>query len=57
MCVQSNRETTRISPSKEQNLSEEWKTRQSLLMRAKDPTDEEAWGEVTAWHHNLLGKS
>jgi RNA polymerase sigma factor (sigma-70 family) len=35
-------------------LSEEWKTRQSLLMRAKDPTDEEAWAEFVKYYEKFI---
>jgi len=35
-------------------LSDEWKTRQSLLMRAQDPTDEEAWSEFVKYYENFI---
>ena len=35
-------------------MSDEWKTRQSLLMRAQDPTDEEAWSEFVKYYENEL---
>lgn len=35
-------------------MSDEWKTRQSLLMRAKDPTDEEAWAEFVTYYEKFI---
>ena len=35
-------------------MSEEWKTRQSLLIRAKDPTDEEAWAEFVKYYEKFI---
>jgi len=35
-------------------VSDEWKTRQSLLIRAKDPTDEEAWAEFVKFYENFI---
>lgn len=40
--------------SKENVLSDEWKTRQSLLMRAKDPSDEEAWAEFVKYYERFI---
>ena len=35
-------------------MSEEWKTRQSLLIRAKDPTDEEAWADFVKYYERFI---
>ena len=35
-------------------MSEEWNTRQSLLMRAKDPTDEEAWADFVKYYERFI---
>ncbi len=35
-------------------MSEEWNTRQSLLIRAKDPTDEEAWAEFVKYYERFI---
>lgn len=35
-------------------MGEEWKTRQSLLIRAKNPTDEEAWAEFVKYYQRFI---
>ncbi|VGO14872.1 hypothetical protein PDESU_03442 [Pontiella desulfatans] len=35
-------------------MSEEWNTRQSLLIRAKDPTDEEAWADFVKYYERFI---
>ena len=35
-------------------MSEEWKTRQSLVLRAKDPTDEEAWADFVKYYERFI---
>ncbi len=35
-------------------MSEEWNTRQSLVIRAKDPTDEEAWADFVKYYEHFI---
>lgn len=35
-------------------MSEEWETRHSLLMRAKDPTNDEAWTEFVMYYEKFI---
>jgi RNA polymerase sigma-70 factor (ECF subfamily) len=35
-------------------LNEEWNTRQSLVLRAKDPTDEEAWADFVKYYERFI---
>jgi RNA polymerase sigma factor (sigma-70 family) len=36
------------------NLSEEWQTRQTLLQRAKDPDDHQAWDEFVRYYKDFI---
>ena len=35
-------------------MSEDWNTRQSLLMRAKDPTDDRAWEDFVRYYERFI---
>ncbi|VGO22893.1 RNA polymerase sigma factor [Pontiella sulfatireligans] len=35
-------------------MNEEWNTRQSLVLRAKDPTDEEAWADFVKYYERFI---
>ncbi len=35
-------------------MKKEWNTRQSLIMRAKDPTDEEAWADFVGYYERFI---
>ncbi|VGO20713.1 hypothetical protein SCARR_02780 [Pontiella sulfatireligans] len=35
-------------------MGEEWNTRKSLLRRAKDPSDEEAWTDFVGYYENFI---
>lgn len=35
-------------------MSDEWSTRRSLLKRARDPSDEEAWSDFVSYYENFI---
>ena len=39
---------------KENGLNDEWKTRQSLLSRVKDPNDEDAWEDFVRYYEKFI---